>query len=130
MRRALGKQYHVITSNERLNKIARDIVNHYSTMWESGKAMLVCIDKVTCVKMYNLIDKYWKEKIKLEESQLKNCVDEQDEAEKRKHLNWLEETEYAVVVSEEQNQVKTFEKWGLDIKPHREKIKKRFRKSI
>lgn len=124
LRRALGKQYHVITSNERLSKIARDIVNHYSTMWESGKAMLVCIDKVTCVKMYNLIDKYWKEKIKLEESQLKNCIDEQDEAEKRKHLNWLKETEYAVVVSEEQNEVKTFEKWGLDIKPHREKIKK------
>lgn len=124
LRRALGKQYHIITGNERLNKIARDIVNHYSTMWESGKAMLICIDKITCVKMYNLIDKYWKEKIKLEESKLKNCVDEQDEAEKRKQLNWLKETEYAVVISEEQNEVKTFEKWGLDIKSHREKIKK------
>lgn len=124
LRRALAKEYHVITSNERLDKIAKDMVNHYSTMWESGKAMLVCIDKVTCVRMYNLIDKYWKEKIKSEESQLKKCFDEQDEAEKRKHLNWLKETEYAVVVSEEQNEVKTFEKWGLDIQPHREKIKK------
>lgn len=124
LRRALAKEYHVITSNERLDKIAKDIVNHYSTMWESGKAMLVCIDKVTCVRMYNLIDKYWKEKIKAEEQLLKNCIDEQDEAEKRKHLNWLKETEYAVVVSEEQNEVSTFEKWGLDIKPHREKIKK------
>lgn len=124
LRRALAKEYHVITSNERLDKIAKDIVNHYSTMWESGKAMLVCIDKVTCVRMYNLIDKYWKEKIKAEEQSLKNCIDEQDEAEKRKHLNWLKETEYAVVVSEEQNEVSTFAKWGLDIKPHREKIKK------
>lgn len=124
LRRALAKEYHVITSNERLDKIAKDIVNHYSTMWESGKAMLVCIDKVTCVRMYNLIDKYWKEKINAEEQLLKNCIDEQDEAEKRKHLNWLKETEYAVVVSEEQNEVSTFAKWGLDIKPHREKIKK------
>lgn len=124
LRRALAKEYHVITSNERLDKIAKDIVNHYSTMWESGKAMLVCIDKVTCVRMYNLIDKYWKEKINGEEQLLKNCIDEQDEAEKRKHLNWLKETEYAVVVSEEQNEVSTFAKWGLDIKPHREKIKK------
>lgn len=124
LRRALAKEYHVITSNERLDKIAKDLVNHYSTMWESGKAMLVCIDKVTCVRMYNLIDKYWKEKIKYEEKLLNNCIDEQDEAEKRKHLNWLKETEYAVVISEEQNEVKTFEKWGLDIKPHREKIKK------
>jgi len=124
LRRALAKEYHVITSNERLDKIAKDIVNHYSTMWESGKAMLVCIDKVTCVRMYNLIDKYWKEKINAEEQLLKNCIDEQDEAEKRKHLNWLKETEYAVVVSEEQNEVSTFAKWGLDIKPHRGKIKK------
>lgn len=124
LRRALAKEYHVITSNERLDKIAKDVVNHYSTMWESGKAMLICIDKVTCVRMYNLIDKYWKEKIQAEELELKKCFDEQDEAEKQKHLNWLKETEYAVVVSEEQNEVKTFEKWGLDIKPHREKIKK------
>ncbi|MGE6260701.1 type I restriction endonuclease subunit R [Heyndrickxia sporothermodurans] len=124
LRRALSKEYHVLTSNERLEKIAKDIVNHYSIMWESGKAMLVCLDKVTCLRMYNLIDKYWKEKIIAEEQSLKNCFDEQDEAEKRKHLNWLKETEYAVVVSEEQNEVSTFEKWGLDIIPHREKIKK------
>ncbi len=124
LRRALAHEYHVLTSNERLDKIAKDLVEHYSTMWESGKAMLVCLDKVTCVRMYNLIDKYWKEKIKAEEKALKHCIDEQDEADKRKHLNWLKETEYAVVVSEEQNEVKTFEKWGLDIKPHREKIKK------
>ena len=94
-------------------------------MWESGKAMLVCIDKVTCVKMYNLIDKYWKLKIKEQEDEMKTCLDEQDEIEKGKKLNWLKETEYAVVVSEEQNEIDKFKKWDLDIIPHREKMKKR-----
>ena len=101
--KVLAREYHILTSNERLDDIARDLVNHYSTMWESGKAMLVCIDKVTCVKMYNLIDKYWKLKIKEQENEMKNCLDEQDEKEKSNKLQWLKETEYAVVVSEEQN---------------------------
>lgn len=123
--KVLAREYHILTSNERLDDIARDLVNHYSTMWESGKAMLVCIDKVTCVKMYNLIDKYWKLKIKEQENEMKDCLDEQDEKEKSKKLQWLKETEYAVVVSEEQNEIDKFKKWNLDIIPHREKMKKR-----
>ncbi len=123
--KVLAREYHILTSNERLDDIARDLVNHYSTMWESGKAMLVCIDKVTCVKMYNLIDKYWKLKIKEQENEIKSSSDEQDEKEKSKKLQWLKETEYAVVVSEEQNEIDKFKKWDLDIIPHREKMKKR-----
>lgn len=123
--KVLAREYHILTSNERLDDIARDLVNHYSTMWESGKAMLVCIDKVTCVKMYNLIDKYWELKIKEQENEMKACLDEQDEKEKSKKLQWLKETEYAVVVSEEQNEVDKFKEWDLDIIPHREKMKKR-----
>lgn len=124
LRKALSKEYHVITSNERLDTIAKDIVEHYSTMWESGKAMLVCIDKITCVRMYNLIDKYWKEKIQSTKKDISKSIDYQDTLDKQKKLEWLEETEYAVIVSEEQNEVKKFEKWGLDIIPHREKMKK------
>lgn len=123
--KVLAREYHILTSNERLDDIARDLVNHYSTMWESGKAMLVCIDKVTCVKMYNLIDGYWKLKIKEQENEIKACLDEQDAKEKSKKLQWLKETEYAVVVSEEQNEIDKFKKWDLDIIHHREKMKKR-----
>ncbi|MCD8009344.1 MAG: DUF3387 domain-containing protein, partial [Lachnospiraceae bacterium] len=38
---------------------------------------------------------------------------------------WMEETEMAVVISQEQNEVQTFKKWGLDILSHREKMEKR-----
>lgn len=123
--KVLAREYHILTSNERLDKIAKDIVEHYSTMWENGKAMLICIDKVTCVKMYNLIDKYWNQKIEEEENDIKASFDEQDEKERIKKLTWLKETEYAVVVSEEQNEVDKFKKWDLDIIPHRENMKKR-----
>ncbi len=45
----------LIASEERLEQIARDFAGHYSTAWESGKAMIVCIAKITCVRMYELI---------------------------------------------------------------------------
>ena len=64
LERELKRDYHIITADKRLDQVARDFVKHYSTAWETGKAMIVCIDKVTCVWMYNLIGKYWKEKKK------------------------------------------------------------------
>jgi len=51
LEKELKRDYHVITAAKRLDQIARDFVEHYSTAWESGKAMFVCIDKVTCVRM-------------------------------------------------------------------------------
>ena len=53
---ALKRDYHIITALKRLDQVARDFVQHYSTAWETGKAMLVCIDKITCVRMHRLIE--------------------------------------------------------------------------
>lgn len=56
---------------------------------------------------------------------MKTCIDEQDEKEKNKKLKWLKETEYAVVISEEENEIDKFKKWDLDIIHHREKMNER-----
>ena len=40
-------------------------------------------------------------------------------------MKWMKETEMCVVISQEQNEIQTFKKWGLDITPHREKMEKR-----
>ena len=42
----------------------------------------------------------------------------------QRKLEWMRETDMAVVVSQEQNEIQTFQKWGLDIKPHRERMEK------
>jgi type I restriction enzyme R subunit len=47
LEKLLGKDYEVITADDRLEKIANDFVEHCSTRWESGKSMLVCIDKIS-----------------------------------------------------------------------------------
>ena len=62
LEKLLGKDYEVITADERLEKIAEDFVEHCTTRWESGKSMLVCIDKLTCARMHQLIMPRWKAK--------------------------------------------------------------------
>ena len=61
LEKELKRDYHAVRLING-EQIARDFVEHYSTAWETGKAMLVCIDKVTCVRMYTLIVQYWKKR--------------------------------------------------------------------
>ena len=126
LEKELKRDYHIITSKKRLNQIARDFVEHYSKAWESGKAMFVCIDKITCVRMHELIEKYWAKKIQEIEKGRSSITDEQELIYRRRQINWMKETLMAVVVSEEQGEVDKFRKWGLDITPHRKLIKEGF----
>ena len=118
-----AKEIHILTAEPRLRKIARDFAAHYSDLWTSGKAMFVCVNKVTCVRMYNYVQEYWQEEIKKTAARLKKASQQETQELERK-LEWMKETEMAVVISQEQNEIQTFRKWGLDILPHREKIEK------
>lgn len=126
LEQAVGKDYHVITAGERLDRIAQDFVQHYAAGWESGKAMFVCIDKVTCVRMYDLINKYWNEHIQRLTAERNKLTDDQELAQRNHQLHWMAETKFGVVVSEEQNEQDRFKKWGLDITPHRRLMKEGF----
>ncbi len=125
LQRELKRDYHIITAEKRLDQIARDFVEHYSTYWETGKAMFICIDKVTCVRMYNLIKLYWERKIEGLKETWKISMGEDKELLKDK-IKWMQETISAVIVSEEQGEVDKFRKWNLDIIPHRCLIKNGF----
>lgn len=126
LERELKREYHVITAEERLDRIAADFVEHYATGWESGKAMLVCIDKITCVRMHALIAKHWDARIGVLEKEPAQAGEEQDLADRQRQLDWMKATKAAVIVSEEQGEVDRFRKWGLDITPHRALIKNGF----
>ena len=120
----LAKDIHVLTSHKRLDTIAKDFVEHYSELWTTGKAMFVCINKVTAVKMHNLVKDHWGRKIDEIESSLLGAS-QQEAMEIRRKLEWMKNTEMAVIISQEQNEIAMFEKWGLDIRTHREKMETR-----
>ena len=63
LEKLLGKDYEVITADDRLDKLADDFVEHCSTRWETGKSMLVCIDKITCARMLQRIELRWQTRL-------------------------------------------------------------------
>ncbi len=125
LEREFAREVHLLTAKKRLRIVAQDFVRHYSDLWTSGKAMFVCYNKVTCVQMYNYAQEYWQQEIKRLQVTIDKCDSQQEVQEMRRKLAWMQETEMAVVVSQEQNEIQTFQKWGLDILPHREKMEKR-----
>lgn len=124
LERELARDIHIITAEKRLRAIARDFVKHYTDLWDSGKAMFVCVNKVTCVRMYNFVQEYWQEAIAGLEADLHGAT-QQEAQEIHRKLAWMRETEMAVVISQEQNEWQTFDNWGLDIRPHRAKMENR-----
>ena len=140
LEKLLGKDYEVITADDRLDKIAEDFVEHCTTRWESGKSMMVCIDKITCARMHQLIVPRWKAKVnlvraaaELKRTQAQAAGDEIRRAaleEEAQHLAdqavWLDKTIVEIIISEAQNEVKDFKNWGFDIIPHRALMKRGF----
>lgn len=124
LERELARDIHIITAEKRLRAIARDFVKHYTDLWDSGKAMFVCVNKVTCVRMYNFVQEYWQEAIAGLEADFHGAT-QQEAQEIHRKLAWMRETEMAVVISQEQNEWQTFDNWGLDIRPHRAKMENR-----
>lgn len=119
-----ANEIHILTAEPRLRAIAKDFVGHYTDLWTSGKAMFVCLNKVTCVRMYEFVQEYWKEEIKSLKAEIKKATQQEAQSLECK-LKWMQETEMAVVISQDQNEIQTFQKWGFDIKYHRAKMEKR-----
>ena len=125
LEREFAKEVHLLTASKRLRIVAKDFVRHYSDLWTSGKAMMVSYNKVTCVRMYEYVQEYWQKEIASLEKQIAKSTSQQEVQELSRKLKWMQETEMAVVISQEQNEIQTFQKWGLDIAPHRAKMEKR-----
>lgn len=133
LEQTLGAQYHLITRDDRLETVAKDIVQHFLGRGFIGKAMVVSIDKATALRMYDKVAKHWAaetERVKKELSGLSPgpagdpvTADEVRRAariaELTARLDVLTTTDMALVVSAAQNEKGVMEKLGLNIEPHR-----------
>jgi type I restriction enzyme R subunit len=118
-----AREYPILTAKKRLDAIAKDVVWHFCNRGYKGKAMFIALDKITAVRMYDLITHHWKLSVEqLEKEVAKGKYGDQELLEKTRELQWIKETEVCVVVSSEQNEIQKFKKWNLDIEPHREKM--------
>jgi type I restriction enzyme, R subunit len=122
LKKLFAREYPILTSEKRLRAIAKDVVQHFNTRGYKGKAMYVALDKVTAVKMYNYITEAWESYLEEQQKEIQKIQDEQEQLSRQKQWQWSKETEIAVVVSHEQNEIEKFEAWGLDIESHRLKM--------
>jgi type I restriction enzyme R subunit len=123
LEREFAREYHLITRDDRLERIAKDIVDHFMGRGFQGKAMVVSIDKATAMKMYEKVKKHWdsyllglqKERTGLQGEELA-LLDQK--------IEYMEKTDIAVVVSQSQNEIEDLKKKGVDIVPHRTRMVK------
>ncbi len=125
LKQVLGKRYHLITREERLDAVAKDIVHHFLNRGYQGKAMVVSIDKLTTLKMYEKVRAEWE----AETARVRSALDglnpqHPDYPALIERLRNLTETDMAVVVSPGQNEIAEMKAKGFDILPHRERMVK------
>jgi type I restriction enzyme R subunit len=123
LQQTFGKQYHLITRNDRLDEIATDLARHFSARGYLGKGMFVAIDKATAVRMLGKVRKAWATELELRATELA-AAPEQTRAVLVERLSWMRSVDMAVVVSQSQNEIDDLKQKGLDILPHRERMQK------
>lgn len=123
LEKEFAQEIEVIKRDDRLDKIAQDIVAHFPRRGYLGKGMVVSVDKFTSVKMYDKVQKYWKAEIKrLVGAMNKKGVSDIEKQKLKKIRDYMQSVEMAVVISPEAGEEEKFSAQGLDIKPHRKKM--------
>ena len=123
LERELGRQYHLLTRDDRLETVAQDIVRHFLGRGFAGKAMVVSIEKATALKMHNKVRKYWeldRERVQTELGRYNLTAERREELQERMRV--LQTTDMALIVSPGQNEIEQMRKHGLDIVPHRRRM--------
>ncbi len=136
LEKVLGRQYHLITRDDRLETVTQDIVWHFLGRGFVGKAMVVSIDKATALRMHDKVKVHWAAETARVQKELGELAyqprggemtPEQARrdlrmAELKQRLEVLTSTDMAVIVSPGQNEIQQMQTLGLDIAPHRKRM--------
>src|SRR5690606_16973035 len=102
-----------ITRDDRLDTIAKDIVQHFLGRGFQGKAMVVSIDKATALRTYAKVRREWDDEIARVRNKLGEYAIQGDErARLLDRLRRLEAVDMAVIVSPGQNEIEEMKKHG------------------
>ena len=123
LEREFAREYHLIIRDDRLEAVAKDLVTHFTGRGFQGKAMMICIDKATAIRMYDKVKKYWGEKITALQAEC-SAAESDAREEIGRCIALMKETDMAVVVSQGQNEVAEMAEKGLNIWPHRKRMVK------
>ena len=119
-----AKETEVIKRDDRLDTVAKDIVEHFPRRGYLGKAMVVSLDKFTAVKMYDKVQRYWDEEIKSLNKRIRKSNSDVEKLRLNDRKKWMKSVEMAVVVSHDAGDKERFEKEGMVIETHKKRMDK------
>ncbi len=119
LERTFAREYHLVTRDERLETISRDLVEHFLGRGHRGKAMMVAIDRFTAVRMYDKVKNHWQ--ARLDALNARHDAGEHNLADE---IAYMAATDMAVIISGNQNEQGDFAAKGLDIVTHRRRMVK------
>jgi len=122
LEKRFATEMQVITRDDRLETIAKDIVYHFPRRGYLGKGMVIAVDKFTAVKMYDKVQWHWKAEIKRLVGDIAQTKNEVERQRLKKLVAWMRRVEMAVVISEEAGEEAKFAERKLSILPHRERL--------
>lgn len=114
--------YHLVAREDRLNAVARDIVEHFVGRGYDGKAMVVSLDKKTAVRMYTKVQAEWDRYLAKLRMNLSRTKDEYEREKIEEKLKQHENVDMAVMVSQSQNEISDLEPFEIDMRPLRDRI--------
>jgi type I restriction enzyme R subunit len=119
----------LLTRDDRLETIAKDIVQHFIGRGFQGKAMVISIDKATALRVHDKVRRHWKSEEKRVEQELaryttygSKAADPDRIRELHARLDVIRTTDMALIVSPGQNEIEQMKKLGLDIASHRARM--------
>jgi len=116
--------YHIVTREDRLNAIARDIVQHFVGRGYDGKAMVVSVDKKTTFRMHDKVKKEWERYIGKLRMDLGRATDDYERGKIEEQLARHENVDMAAMFSlgNNQNEMADMEEFEIDVTPIRARI--------
>jgi type I restriction enzyme R subunit len=117
-----SQELEVIKRDDRLDAVAQHIAYHFPRRGFRGKGMVIAVDKFTAVKMYNKVSFYWKEEVKKLNVIIAATSDIDKRAELRELRDYMTSVQMAVVISEENKEEEKFNKEGMSVIAHRQRM--------
>lgn len=114
----------ILKRDDRLDEVAKYIVQHFPKRGFLGKGMVISVDKFTTVRMYDKVSRLWKERQRELNSLIKKATTPDEKTELLKEKEFMRSAEMAVVISSENGEEEKFAAQGLNIKVHRARMNK------
>ncbi len=113
-----SKELEVIKRDDRLDTIAADIVYHFPRRGYRGKGMVISVDQFTTVRMYDKVTELWKKEQRKLQGQINQTKNDLEKVRLKNRLKYMQNVEMAVVISSPASEKERFEKQGLEIQKH------------